>query len=203
MDKARRLTRIQKRNREAILTAALEVFAAHGFRGATVDEIATLAGLSKANLLYYFRSKEEIHRTLLDAQIEEWLAPLQAISEDGEPLEELLAYMRCKLDMSRTHAKQSRLFANAVVRGAEHIEAILSGRLKAVVDEKAALIERWMDEGRIAKSDPYHLIFSFWAITQHYADFEVQIHAVLGPDHDPITEARPFAETLYRRLLTP
>jgi hypothetical protein len=51
-------TRIQIRNREAILEAALEVFSQHGFRGATVDMIAAEAGLSKPNLLYYFPSKE-------------------------------------------------------------------------------------------------------------------------------------------------
>ena len=50
-------TRIQRRNREAILDAALEVFSAQGFRGATLDQIAERAGLSKPNMLYYFASK--------------------------------------------------------------------------------------------------------------------------------------------------
>ena len=47
-------TRIQQRNRDLILEAALEVFSTHGFRGATLDQIANEAGLSKPNLLYYF-----------------------------------------------------------------------------------------------------------------------------------------------------
>ena len=58
-------TRIQKKNRAAILEAALDVFSTHGFRGATVDQIATAAGLSKPNLLYYFPSKEAMHTALL------------------------------------------------------------------------------------------------------------------------------------------
>ena len=60
-----RPTRIQREKTEAILAAALDVFATHGFRGATLDQIAEAAGLSKPNLLYWFASKEEVHRMLL------------------------------------------------------------------------------------------------------------------------------------------
>ena len=56
-------SRIQQKNREVILDAALEVFSLHGFRGATLDQIAEVAGLSKPNLLYYFPSKEAVHKS--------------------------------------------------------------------------------------------------------------------------------------------
>ena len=45
-------TRIQREKTEAILAAALDVFSTHGFRGATLDQIAEAAGISKPNLLY-------------------------------------------------------------------------------------------------------------------------------------------------------
>ena len=61
------LTRIQIKNRQVILEAGLEVFSQHGFRGATLDQIASQAGLSKPNLLYYFPSKEAIHVALLSS----------------------------------------------------------------------------------------------------------------------------------------
>ncbi len=79
---------------------------------------------------------------------------------------------------------------------------MLSTELKTLVDEKAAVIEAWADEGRIARVHPYHLIFSIWSLTQHYADFDVQVRAVLG-DEDPFEAAPDFMETLVRRLLTP
>ena len=60
----------------------------------------------------------------------------------------------------------------------------IEGPLKALVDEKAAVIRGWSEAGRIAPLDPHHLIFSIWATTQHYADFEVQIRAVLGDRAD-------------------
>lgn len=195
-------TRIQKKNRAVILNAALEVFSTHGFRGATVDQIAKAAGLSKPNLLYYFPTKEAIHAGLLEQMLDTWLDPLRELDPDGDPLEEVLGYVARKLDISRTHPRESRLFANEILQGAPRIGDILSSDLKALVDEKVALLTRWMDDGHIGRVHPYHLIFSIWSLTQHYADFDVQVRAVLG-NEDPFEGAPDFMETLYRRLLSP
>lgn len=203
MSKTTPKTRIQRKNTAVILEAALEVFSANGYRGSTVDQIAKAAGLSKPNLLYYFPSKEAIHTTLLDRMMETWLDPMQGLKEDGDPLEEILGYVRRKLEMSRDYPRESRLFANEVIQGAPRIGPALSGELKTLVDEKSAMIQRWMDEGKIAQVDPYHLIFSIWAMTQHYADFDVQVRAVLGPGHDPLAEAENYLVTLFTKLLTP
>ncbi len=194
-------TRIQQRNTTAILEAALEVFSAQGFRGATLDQIAAAAGLSKPNLLYYFPSKEAIHLELLRGLMDDWLAPLHALDPAGEPRDEIMGYMRRKLEMSREMPRESRLFANEVLRGAPHMMPAIETGLKSLVDEKAAVIRGWSEAGRIAPVDPYHLIFSIWALTQHYADFEAQVRAVLGPGHDPYSEAGAFLDLLFTRLL--
>lgn len=196
-------TRIQQKNRETILDAALEVFAQHGFRGATLDMIAVQAGLSKPNLLYYFPSKEAIHVTLLSQLMDTWLDPLRDLDADGDPIAELRAYVRRKLELSRDYPRQSRLFANEIVQGAPRMQTALATDLKALVDEKSAIIAGWSKAGRIADVDPHHLIFSIWALTQHYADFDVQIRAVLGPARDPLAEAESFLDTLFARLLAP
>ncbi len=202
MPKDRAPTRIQKKNRAAILEAALNVFSAHGFRGATVDQIAAEAGLSKPNLLYYFPSKEAIHTALLSGLLDVWLAPLHDLDENGDPLEEILSYINRKLQMSQELPRESRLFANELVQGAPRIRDNLSNDLKSLVDQKTAVLTTWMDQGKIARLHPYHLIFSIWSLTQHYADFEVQVRAILG-EEDPFEGAAPFMETLYRKLLTP
>ncbi|MFE3837928.1 TetR family transcriptional regulator C-terminal domain-containing protein [Pseudogemmobacter sonorensis] len=198
-----RLSRIQTRNREAILEAALEVFSAQGFRGATLDQIAEVAGLSKPNLLYYFPSKEAVHHSLLTRLLDTWLDPLEHIDPEGDPVAEILGYMRRKLDMSRDFPRESRLFANEILQGAPRMTGAIEGDLKALVARKAAVLTRWMDEGRLNRLDPVHLIFSVWALTQHYADFEVQVRAVLGPGQDPYEGAARFLDILFSRLLVP
>ena len=160
MPKDRAPTRIQKKNRAAILEAALNVFSAHGFRGATVDQIAAEAGLSKPNLLYYFPSKEAIHSELLSGLLDTWLAPLHDLDANGDPMEEILAYIRRKLQMSQELPRESRLFANELVQGAPRIHDALSNDLKTLVDEKVTILTGWMDQGKIARVHPYHLVLS-------------------------------------------
>jgi TetR/AcrR family transcriptional regulator len=105
--------------------------------------------------------------------------------------------------MSRDFPRESRLFANEILQGAPRIGEALGTELKDLVDEKAAVIRGWVAAGRIAPVDPHHLIFSVWALTQHYADFDVQVRAVLGAEREPIGEAERFLETLFARLLAP
>jgi TetR/AcrR family transcriptional regulator len=202
----KRRTRIQTEKRELILEAALEVFSAHGFRGSTIDQIAEAAGMSKPNLLYYFRRKEDIHEALIERLLKTWLQPLRELDEAGDPLTELRSYIRRKLEMARDYPRESRLFANEILQGAPRIMPLLEGELKTLVDKKAAIITGWMRAGKVATTDPRHLIFSIWATTQHYADFDVQVRAVLGSDlggDSRFEDAARFLEQLYVDGLRP
>jgi TetR/AcrR family transcriptional regulator len=204
--KARPLTRIQREKQNVILEAALEVFAVHGFRGSTIDQIADVAGMSKPNLLYYFPRKEEIHRRLISELLVTWLAPLREMDADGDPFPEIRSYIRRKLEMARDYPRESRLFANEMLQGAPHIIEMIEIDLKTLVDEKAGILLGWMDEGKLARADPYHLIFSIWATTQHYADFDVQVRAVLGPSRGGdgrFEDAARYLEHLFLYGLTP
>ena len=184
-------SRIQLRNRRRILDAALDVFAVHGYRGATLDQIAAAAGLSQPNLLYYFAGKEELHVTLLDQ-----------LDPSGDPLEEILAYVQRKLDMARDLPRESRLFANEILQGAPRMAPHLEADLKPLFDEKCGIIQSWIDAGKLAPIDPRHLIFANWAATQHYADFGAQIRVLLDTDA-PAPGADPFLQTLFTNLLKP
>jgi TetR/AcrR family transcriptional regulator len=193
-----RKTRIRTQNEELILDAALEVFSVYGFRGSTVDQIAAKCGLSKPNLLYYFRRKNDIYTAVLERTLSSWLAPLRALNPEGDPIGELSRYISEKMRMSRERPEASRLFANEILHGAPAIGVFLKGPLKALVDEKAAVIRTWVAQGRLAAVDPYHLLFAIWATTQHYADFDVQVRAVLAKGSEHMTDAE---QTLLRLLV--
>jgi TetR/AcrR family transcriptional regulator len=205
-DRSRPRTRIQREKQDRILDAALEVFSVHGFRGSTIDQIAETAGMSKPNLLYYFARKEEIHARLLAELLDMWLAPLREMDAGGDPIPEIRSYIRRKLEMARDFPRESRLFANEMLQGAPRTVDMLAGDLKRLVDDKATVIRRWMDEGKLTRADPYHLIFSIWATTQHYADFDVQVRAVLGPDRNGegrFEDAARYLEQLFMHGLAP
>ncbi|MEP2531901.1 TetR family transcriptional regulator C-terminal domain-containing protein [Shimia sp.] len=200
---AKKHSRIQQRNRKRILDAALEVFSRLGYRGATLDQIAEEAGLSKPNILYYFEGKEDIHVSLLNKLMETWLDPLDHMNADGDPLTELLAYVHRKLEMSREYPRESRLFANEILQGAPRMAPHLETGLKPLFDRKVALIQSWVDAGRLAPVDPRHLIFSIWATTQHYADFDAQVRVLMHEDASVLDGANTFLETMFRKMLTP
>ena len=194
-------TRIQKRNHSVIMDAGLKIFSQFGFRGSTLDQIATESGLSKPNIIYYFSSKEAIYEALLTQLLAHWLKPVRDINPDGDPIEEILGYAKHKMMMSRLYPRESRLYANEIIQGAPRIKDALKGELREVVSSLVQLMNKWSSAGLIRSVDAHHLIFSIWAMTQHYADFDVQVQAVLGEgDHFP--DAERYFEDMLRRMLT-
>ena len=191
-------TRIQARNEARILDAAQEVFAARGFRGATVDAIAAKAGMSKPNLHYYFKRKSDLYVAVLRRTLDIWLEPFAELDPEGAPEVELRRYIARKLEMSRLYPDASRVFANEMLQGAPQLRGYLAGDLRELVDRKAGVIRRWIERGALAEVDPHHLVFLIWAATQHYADFDPQVRAVLGKERLTKQDFADIEESLCR-----
>lgn len=185
---------IRQANENLILAAAERVFAGAGFGGATMAAIAEASGLPKANLHYYFGSKQELYRTVLARTLKDWLVPIDSIAPNAEPRVALERYIRDKMALSRQRPHASKVFANELLHGAPVVKTLLATELRAMVRAKAAVIDSWIAAGRMAKVDSMHLFFTIWAATQTYADFDVQVCAVLGrpelsaQDHARATE---------------
>ncbi len=182
-----RRSRAVAAKRQAILAAALEFFSQFGIHGTSLDQVAERADVSKTNLLYYFPSKEALYIAVLKDILDVWLAPLRALRDDLQPLDAIGEYVRMKLEVSRDHPQASRLFCLEMLQGAPLLKGELEGDLKALVEEKSAVIEGWIAQGRLAPVEPHHLIFMLWATTQHYADFASQVEAITGQTlSDPV-----------------
>jgi TetR/AcrR family transcriptional regulator len=194
-------TRIQLRNEERILDAAQEVFATYGYQGATIDEVAHRAGISKPNLHYYFKRKRDLYLAVLRRTLEIWLVPLRELDRTGDPAEEIGNYIAHKVQLSRRFPAASRVFANEIVQCAPFRKGYLQTDLRKVVERKAAVIQHWIDEGKLAPIDPYHLIFLIWAATQHYADFLPQIKAVMNVSRLNQGYFRKVEQSLSRIIL--
>ncbi len=172
--------RIRQENEKRILEAAERVFADNGFRGATTAAIAEAAGLPKANIHYYFGTKEKLYRTVINDIVELWLSSFREITAEDDPASTLADYIRAKMELSKNRPEASRVFANELIRGAPRINEYLSGDLKAWVGRKANILDTWIEQGKMAPIDSTKLIFHIWAMTQTWADFEVQWSALLG-----------------------
>ena len=180
-----RRTEIRQQNETLILQAAEKVFAEAGFGGATMQLIADMAGLPKANLHYYFPTKEDLYRRVVQDIFEIWLQAAEAMDKAPGPVEGIGAYIQAKMDISRRHPNGSKVWAFEVMHRAPVIQDYLETTLRAWTTGRVRLIERWIAEGKMAPVDPEHLLYMLWATTQHYADFGHQIETLnAGPLSD-------------------
>lgn len=173
---------------EAILKAAETVFAEAGFGGATMQLIADMAGLPKANLHYYFETKEALYRRVVERIFNIWLQAADVFDEAAGPAEGIGAYIDAKMEISRRHPNGSKVWASEVMHGAPVIQDYLETTLRAWTEGRAKVIRRWIAEGKMTDVDPHHLLYMLWATTQHYADFGHQIETLNGGN--PLTDAQ-------------
>jgi TetR/AcrR family transcriptional regulator len=176
---SRRLRQIEDK-RSAILGAALGLFSRFGLHGTSIDQVAARADVSKSNLLYYFANKEELYVNVLRDLLALWLEPLRGFSAEQDPAEAIGGYIRRKLVVSRDRPDASRLFCLEMIQGAPLLRDELDRELRTLVERKSEVIRSWIAAGKLAPVDPHHLIFTLWAVTQHYADFGVQVQALTG-----------------------
>ena len=94
-------SRIRQKNEEAILKAAEDEFARHGFRGTSMNAIALSAGLPKANLHYYFINKLGLYIAVLSNILELWDSTFNALTAEDDPAQALTQYIRAKMEFSR------------------------------------------------------------------------------------------------------
>jgi TetR/AcrR family transcriptional regulator len=184
-----------------ILKAAEEIFASTGFAGARTAAIARRAGIPKANLHYYFRTKEELYRRVLQSILDVWLAMGDQIEAGADPAEALAAYVAAKVDHSRRRPHASKVFANELLHGAPQLKGYLGSDLRRWIDAKAEVIDGWVAAGKLAPVNARHLFFLIWAMTQTYADFDVQVAAVLGRERIQPRDYQDAALLITRLVL--
>jgi len=169
-----------------ILEAAEKVFADEGFGGATMQLIADRAGLPKANLHYYFPTKESLYRQVVQNIFLIWLRAADVFDEAEGPAEGIGAYIDAKMEISRAHPAGSKVWASEVMHHAPVIQDYLETTLADWTEGRMAAIQRWIDQGRMNPVNPRHLLYMLWATTQHYADFGHQIETL---NNGPMTDA--------------
>ncbi|HGL6717381.1 TetR/AcrR family transcriptional regulator [Burkholderia contaminans] len=176
----RRKAHIRESNEAHLLACAEAVFAERGLDGASTAMIAERAGLPKANLHYYFPTKLALYRRVLEDLFEDWHRAAGSFEGGDDPVEAIGGYVRAKMALSRRRPLGSKVWANEIIHGAEHMQDILSERVKPWFDTRVQVIDSWIVRGLLAPIDAHALMYLIWATTQHYADFDAQIRALSG-----------------------
>lgn len=193
--------RIRQKNEQLILSAAEMEFARSGFKGATMNSIADLAGLPKSNIHYYFKNKLQLYAEVLSNIIDLWDSALNELRADEEPAVALRAYIATKIRFACEYPLASRVFAKEILSGAPILEDYFNEGYKKWFDSKTDVFRQWARQGKIDPIEPAHIIFLIWSSTQHYADFAVQIAAALGRPEIEQQDYDTAAEALSRIII--
>ncbi|MBB3062870.1 TetR/AcrR family transcriptional regulator [Microbulbifer rhizosphaerae] len=193
--------KIRDHNLELILGAAREEFVLKGFKGASIQAIADRAGLPKANIHYYFKTKPNLYLAVLEEIIGLWNDHFDEINVEDDPAGVLDRFIRQKVELSYTHPQSSKLFAMEIIQGAPHLKNYMRNKMRPWVRKRAEVIEAWIADGRMKPVDPTHLIFLIWSSTQHYADFETQVLTILNRAEYERSMIDEIADFLSRTIL--
>jgi len=193
---------IRGKNEELILKAACDQFVISGYSGTTMQAIADQAEIPKANIHYYFKTKENLYNAILQQIVEMWNTYLDDMRVENDPREVLDTFIRRKVEMSYTHPKWSKLFALEVIQGAPRLQGYMRTYMRPWMKEKTAVIDEWIKQGKIKPVDPALLIFSIWGLTQHFADFSPQVFAILDKKRYSKQMVEDIADFVSEMVLT-
>ncbi|OUR62182.1 TetR family transcriptional regulator [Colwellia sp. 39_35_sub15_T18] len=174
---------IRAKSVEKILAAAQGEFVSQGYKGATVQSIADQAQLPKANVLYYFKNKENIYHAVLEQTLNMWDDGIGDIVPEDGPKLAIEKFVRAKITMSFKNPQASKIYAMEIIQGAQHLQDFARTYQRQWVTEKAKIFQHWINNGEMQCVDPVNLIFLIWSTTQHYADFDNQILTIMGNSH--------------------
>jgi TetR/AcrR family transcriptional regulator len=193
---ARNARQGRERIMEAIRKAAIAEFSEKGLNGTSTQAIAERAGLTKPQLHYYIRGKEELYEELLMSVVSDWRGMFDAAST--KPGKVLGDYIRQKLDQAFDKPEVSRIFTREVLDGGHNLDRFWPDQRHRTRD-KVNVINSWIARGLMKPVDPYVLLMSIWSMTQFYADSALQVRQLLQPG-DP--RWAPNRDALAREITT-
>ncbi|MGJ7514714.1 TetR/AcrR family transcriptional regulator [Pseudomonas baetica] len=195
------MSRIRQHNQQLILEAASAEFAAKGFDATQTRDIAARAGVPKANLYYYFHSKENLYAKVLLGFVEPLLEASAALRESDDPLVGLPAYITARIRIAREHPHIAKVFSGELLLGARHLPEECRDLLYAEARRNVECLRSWIERGLLAPVDPEHLMLFIWSATRTYTNIGWQMGHITGRETPDDGDYQQAAATITRLVL--
>jgi TetR/AcrR family transcriptional regulator len=169
--------------RAAILKAAEQIYAEHGLAGARIDAIAAAAGVNKALLYYYFKSKEGLYQAVVGSQVREFQQQArEVLSAKGPAGPILLRYVSYHFDFIGTHPHYPRIFQRMMMEGEHTLERMIREHSIPLKKLLVAVLARGMESGEFRRLNKQHTIVSIAGLTAHYFNIAPAFRVITGQD---------------------
>ena len=185
-----------EQRRSTIVEEAIRRFGRDGYKGASLDSIASAVGVRKQTLLYYFPTKDALLEACLAAAGERLASELAAALEGKESYwEKAEAVLHAVFGLAAEWPEFPMFIREAGRLGPDAFDAFA-----AVIDplrERAVgFLQAGMDEGEVRKQDPALLLFTLYTAVVGALSEASVLHAVMGGDESRASLRRREVETL-------
>ena len=137
--------------RKQVLTAAVDLFAANGYDGTSVQQIVERAGVTKGALYHYFTAKEDILLEIYTTVFDEQMAALDhIIAMNREPEWTLREIIHSLIGVTAANVKVSAVFSREATRMDQTRWAALQDRWRGYQESVRAVIRRGQSDGSFA-----------------------------------------------------
>lgn len=155
--------------RGAILACAADAFAGSGLAGARMDAIASAAGVNKALLYYYFKSKESLYQAVVEDHFEAFnREALAVLNGPGPARRVLLQYAEMHFDFICTRLRYASLYQQLMTAGGKPLERLVRKYFVPRSRALANLLERGMKNGEFRKADRVNTAISIVSMIVFY-----------------------------------
>jgi TetR/AcrR family transcriptional regulator len=167
-----------------ILDAAERMFAARGLAGARTNQIAAAARVNPALLYYYFRSKQQLHRAVLERLFRQLRESIHAAETgSGSPSDRLLGFVNGYFDFVASHPAYPRIVQRALMESSPQLDWMVGNFFRPLLFERLGrTIAAGVKTGEFRRVDPNHAAFSIVAITVFYFAAAPVLRVALGRD---------------------
>lgn len=156
-------------SRESILGAAERTFAEVGLAGARVDEIARRAGVNKALLYYYFRSKEGLYRSVLEAQLKAFAQQAEKVfSAPGDAQSKVLGFVSAHFDFLSARPLLPSLMQRFFMTRGRSLDRLKTAYVLPTYRGLIRIIEQGVESGEFYEVDGRQTALSLAALVVHY-----------------------------------
>jgi len=176
--------KIEKSAEEKILAAAKKVFTTKGMAGARMQDIADEAGINKALLHYYFRSKEKLFEVIFFEAAQKLFPKINLIFESDMPLfEKIENFAEQYITMMSENPYLPLFVLNEVSKEPEIFIKKIWGKQNMPRPEKFLVqIEREVKNRTIKKISPLHLLINLISLSVFPFVAKPMIQFTLGLD---------------------
>ncbi len=155
--------------RAAILAAAAKIFAKSGLAGARTDAIADAAGVNKALLYYYFKSKESMYEAVVESLFSEFnRQALAVLTAPGPARAVLLRYVSLHFDFISARHRYAPLHQQTMMAGGKFTERLVKKYFRPRGEAFVKLLARGMENGEFHRTDHFNMAVSVVSLIVFY-----------------------------------